>query len=281
MRPTKPYRPLLRFTLLAVGLGAGGVAALAVAQGLVPAGPNKLAFPADWDKGVMYATVDRPDTKQYREFYGPAAAVQAARAGQPIPDGTVLTLAAYAAKLDAAGVPLKDANGRFVKDKLVAVNAMQKGAGWGADIPADIRNGDWIYQSFTADGKVNEKANLGACYQCHLPFAKDDYLTNMAKLAGRFPSDAKALAKEGPGEVVISGFSFGPAALKVAAGQRITWTNGDDTPHQISVVGSKGQRSDVMLKGQTATLQFDEAGNIAYICGLHPGMKGTIEVAAK
>jgi plastocyanin len=34
----------------------------------------------------------------------------------------------------------------------------------------------------------------------------------------------------------------------------------------------------VMLKGQSATLQFDAAGNIAYVCGLHPSMKGTIEV---
>ena len=50
-----------------------------------------------------------------------------------------------------------------------------------------------------ADGKVNDKANLTACYQCHLPFAKDDYLTNMAKLAGKFPSDAKAVARTGAG----------------------------------------------------------------------------------
>jgi plastocyanin len=28
-------------------------------------------------------------------------------------------------------------------------------------------------------------------------------------------------------------------------------------------------------------MQFDAAGNIAYICGLHPSMKGTIEVAAR
>jgi len=283
MHPTQGKRSWVPFALLAGGIGACAVAALAVAQSSVPSGPNKLAFPADWDKGVMYATVDRPDTKQYREFYGPAAAVQAARAGQPIPDGTVLTLAAYAAKLDAAGVPVKDANGRFVKDKLVAINSMQKGRGLADDIPAEIRNGDWIYQSFTPDGQVNAKANLGACYQCHLPFAKDDYLTNMAKLAGRFPTDAKAMAKAGPLEVAISGFSFGPAALKVSAGQRVTWTNGDDTPHQITLVGAGGkrQRSEVMLKGQSATLQFDEAGNIAYICGLHPGMKGSIEVAAK
>lgn len=273
----------LRQNLLALAAVAAAscVAAVAIAQAVVPSGPNKLAFPEGWDKGVMYATVDRYDTKQYREFYGPPDAVKAAREGKSIPYGTVLTLAAYAAKVDAAGVPLKDANGRFIKDKLVAVNSMQKGQGFGADIPAEIRNGDWIYQSFTPDGKVNDKANLTSCFQCHLPFAKDDYLTNMAKLAGKFPGDAKVAAKSGANDVAISGFTFGPAAVRVTAGQSVTWTNADDTPHQISLVGANGKRSDLMLKGQAATLQFDEAGNIAYICGLHPGMKGTVEVAAK
>ena len=257
-----------------------GVAAVAVAQALVPPGPNKLKFPQNWDKGVMYATVDRYDTKQYREFYTSAEAVQAARDGKEIPNGTVITLAAYAAKVDAEGKPVKDGNGRFVKDKLVAVNSMQKEAGWGNDIPAAVRNGDWIYQSFTPDGQVNDKANLTACFQCHLPFAKDQYLTNLAKLSGKFPATAVAAVTSGPTDVAINGFMFGPGTIKVAAGQKITWTNADDTPHQIAVTG-KDQRSELMLKGQSATLQFDEAGNIAYICGLHPGMKGTIEVVAK
>lgn len=258
-----------------------GLGAVAVAQqALVPSGPNKLQFPEGYDKGVLYATVDRHDTKQYREFYTSAAAVQAAKAGEPIPDGTVITLAAYAAKLDAEGKPVKDANGRFVKDKLVAVNSMQKQKGWGDDIPAAVRNGDWVYQSFTADGKVNEKANLTACYQCHLPFAQEEYLTNLPKLAGKFPSTAAPAAKSGPTDVAITGFAFGPGALKVKAGQSVTWTNADDTPHQITLTDG-GKRSGVMLKGQSAMLQFDEAGNIAYLCGLHPGMKGSIEVAAK
>ena len=85
----------------------------------------------------------------------------------------------------------------------------------------------------------------------------------------------------GPTDVAIAGFSFGPGTLKISAGQKVTWTNADDTPHQVSLVGPDGRRSEVMLKGQSATLQFDAAGNIAYICGLHPTMKGTIEVAAK
>jgi plastocyanin len=276
----------LRQSLVRAALALGAIAAAAAAftvasQTSVPGGPNKLAFPHDWDKGVMYATVDRYDTKQYREFYSSAEAVAAARAGKPLPDGTIITLAAYMAKLDAAGNPVKDANGRFIKDKLVAVNSMQKKAGWGQDIPADIRNGDWIYQSFSPDGKVNEKANLTACYQCHLPFAKDDYLTNLAKLADKFPSKVTVAARSGPADVAINGFSFGPAAVKVAAGQAVTWTNADDTPHQISLAGPQGKRSELMLKGQSATLQFNDPGSFGYICGLHPTMKGTIEVAAK
>jgi plastocyanin len=33
-----------------------------------------------------------------------------------------------------------------------------------------------------------------------------------------------------------------------------------------------------MLKGQAATLKFDTPGTYDYICGLHPNMKGKIEV---
>lgn len=266
------------FLLALTGLGAAWVA---VGQAQVPSGPNKVAFPADWAKGMRYATVDRPDTKQYREFYAAPDVVAAVRGGQPIPEGAVLTLAAYAAQVDASGQPVKDANGRFQPGALVAVNVMQKLKGAADEIPAALRNGDWVYQSFTPDGKANEKANLTACYQCHLPFRGDDFLTNLAKLKGTFPSQVVAKAATGATEVAIAGFQFGPGTLKIAAGQRVTWTNADDTPHQITLVGGGGQRSDVMLKGQSATMQFDAAGNIAYICGLHPTMKGTIEVAAR
>ena len=272
-------------TLATTGVGmvalAGGMSALAQAPALVAPGPNKVAFPADWAKGTLYATVDRPDTKQYREFYSTPDVVEQVRAGKPIPDGAMLVLAAYMAQVDAAGVPLKDANGRFLKGNLVAVNVQQKKKGWGEDIPAAIRNGDWVYQSFTPAGVPNDKANLAACYQCHLPFAKDDYLTNLAKLQGKFPSQAATVVKSGPADVTVAGFAFGPTALKVTAGQAVTWTNNDDTPHQITLTGGGSQRSDVMLKGQSATMKFDAAGNIAYICGLHPTMKGTIEVLAK
>ena len=62
------------------------------------------------------------------------------------------------------------------------------------------------------------------------------------------------------------------------AGQSITWTNIDDSPHQVTVQGESTLRTTVVLKGQSTALQFDHVGSYGYICGLHPGMKGQIEV---
>src|SRR5262249_36143887 len=76
------------------------------------AGRENVKFPENYAKGVLYTTVDRPDNKQYRELFSTPEAVEAAKAGKPIPSGTVLTLVQYKALLNAAGEPEKDANGR-------------------------------------------------------------------------------------------------------------------------------------------------------------------------
>lgn len=64
-----------------------------------------LAFPEQFAAGVRCTTVDRPDIKEYRELFAPAAAIAAVKSGKPMPDGTVLTLLRYAAQLDVAGNP--------------------------------------------------------------------------------------------------------------------------------------------------------------------------------
>ncbi len=102
-------------TLAAVATVAGLSLALALQA---RAGGDKVAFPQDYAKGALYDTVDRPDNKQYRELYvTPPSALDAAKKGEPLPSGTVLTMVQYAAKLDAAGNPEKDANGRFIKSQ--------------------------------------------------------------------------------------------------------------------------------------------------------------------
>ena len=78
-------------------------------------------------------------------------------------------------------------------------------------------------------------------------------------------------------DVKIANFVFGPSKLAGTVGQPVTWLNEDDSPHQITIVSTK-ERSPVLLKGQSHTRGFNTAGTFEYICGLHPGMKGTIEV---
>ena len=149
------------------------------------AGGDKIAFPEGFEKGVMYTTVDRADNKQYRElFVSPPAAVEAARKGEPLPHGTVLTLVQYRAVLGADGNPAKNAEGRFQKGEVVGYTVMEKRAGWGAEYPEAIRNGEWEYQAFTPARAVNDKANLTACFQCHKPLDKQDFVVSYDKLKG-------------------------------------------------------------------------------------------------
>jgi plastocyanin len=78
--------------------------------------------------------------------------------------------------------------------------------------------------------------------------------------------------------VSIANFKFGPETLAAAPNTPITWHNADGSPHQVTITGAKPQRSEVILKGQTAQLIIAEPGTYDYICGLHPAMKGKIEI---
>jgi len=254
------------------------IAAALVAGGAV-AGPEKIQFPGDYLRGELYQTLDRPDVKQYRELYAPAAAVDAVRKGKPIPHGTKLTLVQWSVEQDANGVPLKDGGGRFIKKDIIGITVMEKQPGWGADYPADWpRNGEWEYAAFTADGRPNPKANANnkACFTCHLPHAKQDFVISLAKLNNTFPKQGQSLVKGIKGDVNIASFAFMPAKISAAVGKALTFINTDDTPHQISVVN--GPKTAVFLRGQKASLTLDKPGEYQYICGLHPTMKGVIDV---
>ena len=166
--------------IFAASIALAGVSSVAMSA---QAGGDKVAFPAEYAKGVLYTTVDRPDNKQFRELFTSAAAIEAAKKGQPMPDGTVMTLVQYAAKLDAQGNPEKDANGRFIKTNVVGYTVMEKRAGWGTEYPDNVRNGEWEYQAFKSDMTPNTAANLTACFNCHKPLdAKQDFLFSYDKM---------------------------------------------------------------------------------------------------
>jgi hypothetical protein len=267
---------LIAALAVAAGIGAG----ISLRPGPSTAGPDRIAFPANYKDGVLYTIADRYDIKQYRELYTSREAVQTAREGKPLPNGTVITLVQYKAQLDAQGNPIKDARGRFLKGDLVGFAVMEKRQGWGAEYPEELRNGDWEYSAFTADGKFNEKANFKGCFQCHKPHEGQDFVISYPPMAGR-THVAPAPPPPGiGGSVTIAGFVFGPGGLTVDAGKPVLWTNTDDAPHQVTVVNTK-LRTEFLLKGQSATLTFPEAGIYNYHCALHPNMKGSVEVVKK
>ena len=78
--------------------------------------------------------------------------------------------------------------------------------------------------------------------------------------------------------VAISGFSFQPASLEVAAGTTVTWENEDGAPH--TATSSDGTFDSGRLStGYTFEWTFDTAGSFAYACAIHPSMTGTIVVS--
>jgi len=167
------------FAIMTMVVTVAGLAAVVS----VRAGGDKIAFPAEYAKGVVYMTLDRPENKQVREYLTSQEAVDAAKKGAPLPNGTVITVVQYAAQLDAQGNPAKDANGRFTKtSNIIGYTVMEKRTGWGAEYPETKRNGEWEYQAFRADKMPNPNANLDGCFNCHKPQATNDYVYSYDKM---------------------------------------------------------------------------------------------------
>jgi cytochrome c553 len=147
---------------------------------------TRVTFPENYAKEyTYYMTINFPDRKQVRKYYANPVAVQAARAGKPLPHGSKFFVEVFSAKLDAAEKPVMGSDGFFVPDKLVLFTAMETQAGWGNDFPELLRNGDWNYALFTVDKKVRAGVNQGECLACHKPLDKDSYIFTIAKLQAK------------------------------------------------------------------------------------------------
>ena len=71
-------------------------------------------------------------------------------------------------------------------------------------------------------------------------------------------------------------YKFVPAAIVVAVGDTVTWTNHDDFTHNVTFAGEPGL---TMRPGEAVTRAFPTAGTFAYQCSLHPrDMNGTVTV---
>ena len=62
------------------------------------------------------------------------------------------------------------------------VVVMEKRTGWGTEYPEALRNGDWEYARFSADGTLTTTANYKACFECHKPKSSQDFVFSLPQL---------------------------------------------------------------------------------------------------
>ena len=100
----------------------------------------------------------------------------------------------------------------------------------------------------------------------------------VAGLLGTGSANLRAHAQQAQAtEVKIDNFSFGPAAMTVAAGTTVTWTNHDDIPHTV-VADDKSFKSKVLDTDQKFSYTFSKPGTYPYFCSVHPKMTGKVVV---
>lgn len=136
-----------------------------------------LTVPSDYKNWPKFLSdIQRADTKQVRDIYiNPVG--NSTRMGDAFPNGTISVMEIYKAREAADGMPLKGPDGKFVKGDLVKIAVMGKGPGWGDTVsPPELRNGDWIYSMYMADGKTRAPDDTATCRSCHLPLKDKDYI---------------------------------------------------------------------------------------------------------
>jgi cytochrome c553 len=126
---------------------------------------SRMDFPKDFPKQyVLYLEENDAAQKTSSRSYVNRVALEAARAGKPLPSGSAIVVE------NSAGGEVK------------SYAAMETRAGWGADIPELLRNGDWNYALFKPT-KERIEFNYARCLACHKPKADTSYVFALEKIA--------------------------------------------------------------------------------------------------
>lgn len=79
--------------------------------------------------------------------------------------------------------------------------------------------------------------------------------------------------------VRMAGSRFEPATLTVAPGATVRWFNDDALPHTVTATDGSWDSGN-LAPGASFERGYDLPGTYPYLCLYHPGMTGTIVVAA-
>jgi Cytochrome P460 len=187
-------------------------------EGSMKDGSSLIQFPEDYREGILYTTVTRGNA--YEELFTSREAIEAVQNGEPIPNGTVITLVIYE------------------DEELDRIFVMEKHTDLDPQLLDEQHNGEWAFQSFAPNGTVNEEENLGRCMSCHANQERDNFLYKLEEMENYDLEEIAGLTERNT-ESQVSGVSTDEWEIREVAAHL------DHSPS--NAVNSK---EDIVLEGQ-------------------------------
>lgn len=78
-----------------------------------------------------------------------------------------------------------------------------------------------------------------------------------------------------------AGIAFSPSSARVATGGTVTWVF-QNVPHNVTFDAAAGVPADIPGTNSNVSIDrtFTTTGSFSYVCTIHPGMSGAIQVEA-
>ena len=114
-------------------------------------------------------------------------------------------------------------------------------------------------------------------YEIECFVAEHDDMGMRATLVVRPGAPLAHVEPEAPDAVEISDFAFSPRTIEAELGTEVTWSNVDPTAHTVSAADGSFDSGTIDPDG-TFTWTFEQEGTFAYLCRIHPTMRGSVRV---
>jgi plastocyanin len=89
---------------------------------------------------------------------------------------------------------------------------------------------------------------------------------------------ASASCPSGSVEIKMVDIKFEPKDATAKVGQEICWINEDTIDHNAVAESGADFESELFGQGETFTTTVDRPGRVEYVCTIHPGMTGTLQI---
>jgi plastocyanin len=91
-------------------------------------------------------------------------------------------------------------------------------------------------------------------------------------------SSSSSTASGGAVVIKMQNIQFDPKAVTVKVGQKVKWVNEDTVAHDVASQSGEMIKSPTFGHGGSFEFTPTKAGEIKYVCTLHPGMDATLTV---